>query len=348
MARRSRHGGRRLAGLRGVGLWGILAFLLVAVGWLLVHLGRDLPDGSATPLAEIEALVGSLQASGVRVRVADAAEARSLASRIRSAAAGTGVVVSSEAAGDSQLSLRVRDRNREYPVRLFWPPPGPRLAVVIDDVGRSRAEALGFLELWIPITLAILPHQPHSEEIAGLARSRGREFLLHLPMEPQGYPSTDPGEGALLSGMSQARVKELVASALRAVPGASGVNNHMGSRLSEQERPMRWVMEELRVRGLYFLDSLTSPVSVAGSEAARSGLAWARRDVFLDNVREESAVRAQLRKAAEKAKAAGRAVAIGHGNEVTLRVLEDAEPMLREVGVRVVPLREILQGGGGA
>jgi polysaccharide deacetylase 2 family uncharacterized protein YibQ len=256
--------------------------------------------------------------------------------------------VSSEVAGERELSLRLRDRDRDYPVAFFWPAPGPRLAVVIDDIGRNRAEAIGFLDLRVPVTLAILPHQPHSKEIATLARSRGREFLLHLPMEPQGYPATNPGEGALLSGMSHARVKELIESALRAVPGASGVNNHMGSRLTEQEQTMRWVMEDLRGRGLYFLDSLTSPKSVAGSAAVQAGLAWARRDVFLDNVREESAVRAQFRRAVERAKTGGRAVAIGHGNELTLKVLEEAEPMLRSAGVRVVPLREVLQGGGGA
>lgn len=348
MARRRKRGGRRLAGLRGAGIWGGLALLLVAVGWLLVHLGRDLPDETPSPLAGIEALVGPLRTSGVRVRVADAGEARSLAARVRGAAAGTGLVVSPEVAGEGELSLRLRDRERDYPLAFFWPPPVPRLAVVIDDIGRNRAEAIGFLELRVPVTLAILPHQPHSAEVATLARSRGREFLLHLPMEPQGYPSTNPGEGALLSGMSESRVRELVESALRAVPGVSGVNNHMGSRLTEQEEPMRWVMEELRRRGLYFLDSLTSPRSVAGSVAAQAGLAWARRDVFLDNVREESAVRAQFRRAVERAKAAGRAVAIGHGNDVTLRVLRDAEPMLQSTGVRVVPLREVLQGGGGA
>ncbi len=348
MARKAKRGGRRLAGLRGVGLWGALALLLVAVGWLLVHLGRELPDGAPSPLAGIEALVGPLQASGLRVRVADAAEARSLASRVRAAAAATGVIVSPDVAGGGELSLRLRDRDREYPVAFFWPPPAPLLAVVIDDIGRNRTEAIRFLELRVPVTLAILPHQPHSAEVATLARSRGREFLLHLPMEPQGYPSTNPGEGALLGGMSQARVKELIESALRAVPGAAGVNNHMGSRLTEQEQPMRWVMEELRGRGLYFLDSLTSPKSVAGSAAAQAGLAWARRDVFLDNVREESAVRDQFRRAVERAKTGGRAVAIGHGNEVTLRVLEEAEPLLRSAGVRVVPLREVLQGGGGA
>lgn len=349
MARKAKRRGSPAAALWGFGLWAAVVVLLVAVGWLLAHLGRDLPGREPSRrLAAVEAVVGPLRTSGLRVRAADGPSARAMASRLRMAAAGAGAAVSSEKSSPTSVALRIRDGGREYPVEVFWLPPGPRLAVVIDDLGRSRDEAVEFLDLPVPVTPAILPHQPHSSEIAGLARARGTEFLLHLPMEPQDYPSTNPGEGALLSGMTEGQVRELLDRALRSVPGASGVNNHMGSRLSEQEQPMLWVMDELRARGLYFLDSLTSPDSAAGRAAGRAGIAWTQRDVFLDNVREEPAVRAQLRKAVEKAKAAGRAVAIGHGNETTLRVLRECEPMLREAGVHVVPLRELLQAGGGA
>jgi polysaccharide deacetylase 2 family uncharacterized protein YibQ len=252
---------------------------------------------------------------------------------------------------EGALGLELRVGTERFPVELWWPlppprPPAPLLAIVIDDLGRSREEALGFLDLPLPITPAILPHLPMSAQVARLARERGREFLLHLPMQPQGYPERDPGEGALLEGMDEGAVRSAVARALVCVPGAAGINNHMGSRLTELEAPMRWVMKELAARGLYFLDSLTSPRSVAAQAAGRAGLRWARRDVFLDNDRNEEAVARQIEKAVEAARAGGFAVAIGHPHDVTRRALARWATAIEEAGVQVVPLGEGLRRTG--
>lgn len=298
-------------------------------------------------------VVGSLDPRGTRVAVADRAAAQALRQRLEAAAERHGSRVLETSRGESALGLELRAGEGRYPVELWWPlgapvaAPPPMLAIVIDDLGRSREEAQAFLDLPLPITPAILPHLPMSAQVAHLARERGREFLLHLPMQPQGYPARDPGEGALLASMGEEEVRRAVARNLASLPGTAGVNNHMGSRLTELDEPMKWVMDELAARGLYFLDSLTSPRSVAAQAARRAGLRWARRDVFLDNDRDEEAVGRQIEKAVEAARTGGFAVAIGHPHAVTRRALARWAPTIEAAGVQVVPLGEGLARRGG-
>lgn len=360
MARRRKapRGRRRLLG------WAATAGLALLVGWAGGHLYREIPrrappsppsspgpSGFSRAPGAWNDLVGPLDPRGTRVAVADGAAGRALRQRLEAAAQRHGARVVETSRTEGALQLELQAGEGRFPLEIWWPPPAPRpgaplLAVVIDDLGRSREEAQAFLDLPLPITPAILPHLPMSAQVARLARERGREILLHLPMQPQGYPERDPGEGALLEGMDEAAVRRAVAENLASVPGAAGVNNHMGSRLTELEAPMGWVMGELAARGLYFLDSLTSPRSVAAQAAGRAGLRWARRNVFLDNEREEEAVGRQIEKAVEAARASGFAVAIGHPHAVTRRALARWAPAIEAAGVQVVPLGEALRRRG--
>ncbi len=348
--RRSRKKGRRVV------LWLCLALLAVGVGVLGGYLYRQvppLPPARRVNLEPFQTLVGPIDARGTRVQVADRGDAVEKVDRLRAVAGGVGEARVDEVTQGPGGSLRttLHVAGRAYPLELWWlvpkVPPEPRLVVVIDDLGGSVSEAEQFFDLPITITPAILSNLPHSEEVARVARERRREFLLHLPMEPQGYPDVNPGDGALLASMDEGTLRRALAQNLSLVRGAAGVNNHMGSRLTELDRPMAWVMDELSARGLYFLDSLTSPKSVAAKAAAQAGLRWARRDVFLDNVREEAAVARQLDKVVEIARKKGVAVAIGHPHEATLHALERWVSSLRATGVRVVPLGDVLRLGDG-
>ncbi|MEW6488236.1 MAG: divergent polysaccharide deacetylase family protein [Thermodesulfobacteriota bacterium] len=357
--RKARRGRRRLLGWAGTVVLALLVGL--AGGYLYRELPRRpepppgasfQPSDASRALRAWSDLVGPLDPRGTRVAVADRAAGRILRQRLEAAAQRHGARVVETSHGEGALGLELRAGEGRFPVELWWSlppalPPTPLLAIVIDDLGRSREEAQAFLDLPLPITPAILPHLPLSSQVAHLARERGREVLLHLPMQPQGYPERDPGEGALLEGMDEEAVRRSVARNLVSVPGAAGVNNHMGSRLTELELPMRWVMNELAARGLYFLDSLTSPRSVAAQAAGRAGLRWARRDVFLDNDRDEEAVGRQIEKAVEAARAGGFAVAIGHPHAVTHRALARWAPAIEAAGVQVVPLGEGLRRRGG-
>jgi polysaccharide deacetylase 2 family uncharacterized protein YibQ len=207
------------------------------------------------------------------------------------------------------------------------PPPAPGrkglLAVVIDDLGRDLAAARRLAALPAPVTFAVLPHQEHTAEIVALAKAHGLSLMLHLPMEPVGYPEMNPGPGALLAAMDSATLLRTLRADLDQTPGAIGVNNHMGSLLTQLPGPMRLVLGELRSRGLFFLDSLTTGRSQARSLARDMGLPYLRRAVFLDNVRERGAILRQIALAERLAAATGQAVAIGHPYPETLAALEE-------------------------
>ncbi|MBI5017119.1 MAG: divergent polysaccharide deacetylase family protein [Deltaproteobacteria bacterium] len=363
MANRGRRGGS--AGGR---LWvlALLAAVAVAIGFVAGHLTRDLgyrrtapplPRRSAGPtLAEqVETLVGPLDAAGTRVPVADRGAARHLLSRLERLARENPRRLQVDASPEERSRLRVRLTvgSDSYPAEIVWPEeaaPGPgggatgaRLALVIDDLGADAGLARDFLDLEVPVTPAVLPYLAHSLDVAHLARGRGREFLLHVPMEPQEGRRANPGKGALLSSMSEAEVRAGLEEALSSVPGAAGVNNHMGSRLTELSDRMTWVMDELRQKDLYFLDSVTSPRTVASTAARAAGIGWARRDVFLDNEQDVQTVGRQLDQAMQKARRNGSAIAIGHPHRGTLEALRLWIPKFRAAGVEIVPLGGLIQ-----
>jgi polysaccharide deacetylase 2 family uncharacterized protein YibQ len=221
-------------------------------------------------------------------------------------------------------------------------PPLAKVAIVIDDFGPDVDTARKFLALPIPITFSILPFQRHSKDIAELAHSHNREVILHAPMEPQGYPMVKPGTGGLLISMSSAEVQKRLRDAADSCPYAAGINNHMGSRFTENIGAMGIVLAEMRNRGLYFLDSYTSSRSMAYSVAEKMQVPHLRRDIFLDHVVAEDQIRAQLNQLVRKAKVQGRAIAIGHPHEATLHVLAQEAAMFQKEGIMVVPAGELV------
>ena len=215
---------------------------------------------------------------------------------------------------------------------------------MIDDFGGDLNIARRFIELPIPITLSILPYQRYSQDIADLAHAHHRQVILHLPMEPKGYPKVNPGKGALLVSMSGSTIQKSVDSALGSSPYFAGINNHMGSRFTENEALMKTVLEEAQKRGLYFVDSYTSSRSVASSVAQQIHIPFRRRDIFLDNSQSENAIRAQIRQVMRLAKIQGTALAIGHPHESTLRVLSQEAAGFEREKIAVVTVGELMPG----
>jgi hypothetical protein len=199
---------------------------------------------------------------------------------------------------------------------------GPRIALVMDDMGNSLKRAKELLRLsGGNIALSVLPRSPYSEEVARTARNRGAEVLLHLPMEPKSYPETDPGPGALFVNMGPERIRSILKRDIEGIPGLIGVNNHMGSRFTAARAPMRQVLTVLRRRDLFYMDSLTSPDSVGAELASRLGVRTIKRDLFLDNEKKVESIRYQLRKAEHLARECGHAVVIGHPYPQTIEAL---------------------------
>jgi len=216
-----------------------------------------------------------------------------------------------------------------------------RLTIVIDDLGYNLSVPERLLALGLPLTFSIIPGQTYSTEVAQRARQAGRDFIVHIPMEPAGYPSDDPGPNALLLRTDDERTRAQVEEQLDSLPGAVGANNHMGSAYTADMGKMGIVQEQIAARGLIFLNSKTGPTPVPAAIAHSRGYAYLERDVFLDNERSESAIRNQLSAAIHQARAHGHAIAIGHPYPETYRVLRERLPHLAQEGVILVPISQI-------
>lgn len=222
------------------------------------------------------------------------------------------------------------------------PDAEPMLVIVIDDLGAGKNALDTLLSLEYPVSFAFWPHARHTDAGARAAHAKGREVLVHLPMEPLGYPSVNPGPNVLLTSMNAARLRALTEAGIAAVPYATGLNNHMGSRFTQHAPSVVAVLDVLKKRGLFMLDSLTHNRSVFAAEAMRMGVAHHRRNVFLDVEPSRAKVLDALRKAEKIAMLGGQSIAIGHPLPGTLAALKDWQ-RLRNANVRIVRLCDLPQ-----
>ena len=215
-----------------------------------------------------------------------------------------------------------------------------RLAIIIDDIGYSAELGERSLALSGAFTYALLPMAPHSPRLARQGAQKGKEIILHTPMSnTRGLP-LDPG--ALLDTMSRAEFFQVLEANLSAIPEARGLNNHMGSLLTQKTKSMGWLMEFLQEQGLYFIDSRTSAKSRANETARLYRVPSRPRDVFLDHSRDPAQIARQIDRAISLARDRGQALAIGHPYPETLTLLEQLAPRLEAAQVRLVPASELL------
>jgi polysaccharide deacetylase 2 family uncharacterized protein YibQ len=217
----------------------------------------------------------------------------------------------------------------------------PKVAIVIDDFGYERGGiAREVIELDIPLTITILPTLRYSQDILALAKRRNRCVLLHLPMESDKPEKLDVE--FVTVGMSDQEIASLVRADLESLPGVDGVSNHQGSLATADTRVMKAVMNELTGRNLLFLDSLTSPKSVAYNAAVETGLRAAQNSLFLDDATERrDDVAARLHELVEHAKAHGSAIGIGHPHPWTLEAIRDNLDYLKDAGVDLVTVCDL-------
>jgi polysaccharide deacetylase 2 family uncharacterized protein YibQ len=219
---------------------------------------------------------------------------------------------------------------------------GPKLAIILDDMGYDRSAADAAFALQFPITLSVIPHLPHSAEVAEEAYRRGDQVLLHLPMEAEpGETKAEPIE--LRVGMRADQVERDLDSMLETVPHAAGVNNHQGSRATADATLMAELMPALRRRGLFFIDSRTTAATVAYDAAERAGVRSASRKVFLDDTANRDAILSQIDLAARDATRDGFAIAIGHPHPATIAALREAGPGLESRGIQFVFVSDVVR-----
>ncbi len=224
------------------------------------------------------------------------------------------------------------------------PGEAARMVIVMDDLGQNMAATRSLLALPYPVTFAVWPSGSHARETAVAAHNAGREVIVHQPMEPLGYPKVKPGPNPLLVGANQEHIERTLSSSLAHVPHAVGLNNHMGSRFTTQDAAgVRAVVQGLKSRHLFALDSFTHPASRFYGEAKRQGLPALRRDVFLDVSAKRADILVQLQKAEKIAMLTGRSVAIGHPLPETLAALREWAHV-RNRQIELVTLNALING----
>lgn len=216
----------------------------------------------------------------------------------------------------------------------------PVIVIIIDDVGDNFAKGKAAVELPGPLTYAVLPHSPHGARLAKKAVAAGKEVMLHAPME--NTHDRPLGPGALTHDLDKAAYVQTLQSGLDSVPGAIGMNNHMGSLLTTLKPQMKWTMELARKNKLFFVDSRTTSDSVAWKVAKQEGIPYLSRDIFLDHERTLEFIHQQFEKALEIARKEGYVVAIGHPYPVTVQYLQWALPQLDRLGVRLATVSSLI------
>ncbi len=218
----------------------------------------------------------------------------------------------------------------------------PMIAVIIDDMGLDKRRSEKIVQLPGPLTVSFMSYAEDLARQTGEARLHGHELMMHVPMEPLAE-GLDAGPGALSVNLPMDALRKRVNEDLDRFTGYVGINNHMGSKFTAFAPGMQVVMDELRQRGLLFVDSLTTDRSVGLALAQQSGVPTAARNVFLDNAGDIAAVDGQLAKLEDLARKKGNAIAIGHPRDATIAALTAWLPTLREKGLVLVPVTEVVK-----
>lgn len=223
----------------------------------------------------------------------------------------------------------------------------PAITIIIDDIGHRGRDGARAVELPGPVAFAVLPHTPFGRDLAERAHASGKEVLLHLPLEAI-EKNELLGNGALKLDDSKETFAKILQDNLDAVPHVTGINNHMGSLLTRHPGHMRWLMHAMREDGkLFFIDSVTTPHSVALNLAREYSLPAARRDIFLDSKRDIAFIERQFERLRTRAVEKGHAIAIGHPFPETLEVLESQLPLLGDAGIQLISVRDMIRRQNG-
>ena len=197
------------------------------------------------------------------------------------------------------------------------------LVLILDDVGWDLKEVRRALALPYTMAISVMPDAPYARQAAEMAHAADHVVMLHMPMEPDSVPLQKRMDGSFLRvGMSDAQIHTLTLQALSEVPYVQGVNNHMGSLLTSKAGPMAAVMQVCREKHLFFVDSRTSAASVAAKMAARAGVPWTRRPIFLDDKTDEAYLQRMWNRALACEQRYGACVVIAHPHAKTIDFLE--------------------------
>lgn len=215
------------------------------------------------------------------------------------------------------------------------------IAIIIDDLGYKLKQDQRAVNLPGQVTFAFLPHTPHIKTLTETAHANGNDIMLHLPMQAT-METFYLGPGALLNNMAEEEFKQSLLKSIHSIPYIKGINNHMGSLITSQKEPMKWLMDEISKTDLFFVDSRTTVKTLAEKTANQYQIKNTRRNVFLDHELNRPAIEFQFNRLITLAKKNGSAVAIGHPFKETLDVLEDKIPQLKAAGIQLISASELI------
>ncbi len=219
-----------------------------------------------------------------------------------------------------------------------------KIAFIIDDWGYTMHNCKFLKEIASPLAVAVLPNLRHTNDIMKCTDVYGKDIMLHLPLEPYANSDHYPDNYLITTTMKPSKVIQIVDDTLAKMPLVQGVNNHMGSKATEDKELMRIIFKRLKKKGLFFVDSMTAPHhSICGELAREMGMPFTSRDVFLDNVNTREEIKKQIIALAKKARKNGHAVAIGHDRALTMQVLKEEIPALEDQGFEIVRVKTLLK-----
>jgi polysaccharide deacetylase 2 family uncharacterized protein YibQ len=220
-------------------------------------------------------------------------------------------------------------------------PSQGKIAVIIDDSGYSIEDCSAMDSIDYPVTVSILPDLAYSRKIAQCAHNLGKEVMLHLPMEAHKNNDKYPEHYIISSKMDASQVAGRIKDALSSVPFAEGINNHMGSKATENKQLMSLIFSEIKNRNLFFVDSRVTTKTICGPLAREIQIPFAERDVFLDNQHERAKIEEQFSLLAAEARRQGYAIGIGHARSLTWKIVREQLKKLSEEGFEIVPVKTL-------
>jgi len=245
-------------------------------------------------------------------------------------------------------SSGVATAGAEYPEEGLSAVSGGKLAIIIDDFGSGRDGVDEMMSIKAHLTFAVMPFLENTLEDAELAHGNGYEVIVHLPMEANSGKRSWLGPHPIFAGMDAEEVRQIVRDSFDSVPYAAGANIHMGSRASNEEDIMSAVLDVIKEKGLYFVDSRTENKPKAKEISITKGVLCHERDVFLDGQQPKSFIIDRLEKAAEIALKKGQAVAAGHvgqeGGKATADAIKEMLPVFKKKNIELVYISELNEG----
>ena len=223
------------------------------------------------------------------------------------------------------------------------PGSGGKIAIIIDDWGQSTANCKYLREIPAPLAVSILPGLRHTRDVANCAKLDHKLTMLHLPLEALHNYDSYPPDYVIKTTMTPELVSKIVDEDLAQLPSIEGVNNHMGSKATEDAPLMRLIFKKIKKKGLFFVDSMTARNTVCAGLADEMGLPFGKRDIFLDNTNTREAITKQIMALAQRARRRGYAVAIGHDRHLTMQMLKEEIPLLKKQGFQFVSIKELLK-----